>query len=377
MVDVVYIANTDWYIFNFRKNLIKQARETGLSVCIVTPTGKYGRQLQADGFDWRATPVFGTRRSLASRLCLFFGCVRAIAFGRPKIVHAFTVECVLYASLMGLLSRSRSVYSLVGLGFLRDTSGSAPARVLRAALILTLKILWALQGRYLITVQNEEDQETLIEGRIAPRERIRLIQGGSGVNLARFRPRDDRCERERPRVLFAARLLWQKGIGDYVEAAHLLAEQGFQCDFWIAGAPDYGNPGTVDDAEIELWKRGGVVTYLGHRDDMERLLREVDLVLLPTYYGEGLPRILIEAAACGLPIIATDHVACRPVVRNGENGLLVRARDPRGLAVAIRKILSDPAARTRMGKRSREIAEAGFDERAVASAILDRYVEPD
>jgi len=375
MSSILYLANTDWYVFNFRLSLLQDVQDGDQTVAVITPEGDYGQRLRDNRIAWRGTRVFRTRRSMASRIMFFAGCVVEAVRERPKIVHAFTIECVVYASLMSVVLRSRAVYSLVGLGFLRETTGGPLARIARATLRAALKTLWALQSRFVVTVQNEEDHATLVEGGIAPAARVRLIAGGSGVNLDQFHPSNRTGSGGKPRALFASRLLWQKGIGDYIEAATELAESGAPYEFWIAGDPDRGNRGSVSDSEIENWSSSGIVEFLGHRDDMQQVLGMVDVVVLPTFYGEGVPRILIEAAASGLPLIASDHIGCRAVVHDGENGRLVAAHDSAALAQAMREVLDDPSLRVRMGRRSREIAEARFDEHVVTAKFLELYSE--
>jgi glycosyltransferase involved in cell wall biosynthesis len=175
-------------------------------------------------------------------------------------------------------------------------------------------------------------------------------------------------------VLLAARLLWDKGIAEYVEAARRLRSEGHSVDFLLAGDPDPGNPAAVPEAAVRQWSAEGIVTWLGHVDDMPSLLRSVQVVVLPSY-REGLPKGLIEAAACGLPLVTTDVPGCREVVTDGVDGLLVPVKDANALAAAIQRLQGDADLRRRLGAAARVKAEQEFDERIVVGRTLAVYRE--
>jgi glycosyltransferase involved in cell wall biosynthesis len=175
-------------------------------------------------------------------------------------------------------------------------------------------------------------------------------------------------------VVLPARLLWDKGVAEYVEAARLLRGEGRAVDLLLAGDPDPGNPATVPEATVRRWAGEGVVQWLGHVDDMPALFRSVDAVALPSY-REGLPKGLIEAAACGLPLVTTDVPGCREVVTDGVDGLLVPVRDGKALASAIARLHDDPSLRSRLGAAARRKVLAEFDERIVVARTMAVYDE--
>jgi glycosyltransferase involved in cell wall biosynthesis len=202
---------------------------------------------------------------------------------------------------------------------------------------------------------------------------VRLIPG-SGVDCARFAP-GERHRADGPlRVLLPARLLWDKGVAEFVDAARALRAQGRRIKFLLAGTPDPGNPAAVPEATVRAWVAEGTVQWLGHVDDMPALLRGVDVVALPSY-REGLPKGLIEAAACALPLVTTDVPGCRHVVTDGVEGLLVPPRDAPALARAIARLDDDPALRARLGTAARTRALAEFDESIVVGRTLEVYRE--
>jgi glycosyltransferase involved in cell wall biosynthesis len=235
----------------------------------------------------------------------------------------------------------------------------------------------ALGGeRARLILQNPDDVRFFERTGISPRARIRLI-AGSGVDCARFlppAPGHERAAGEALRVVLAARMLWDKGVDEFVNAARLLKAENRNLRFVLAGSPDPGNPASIPEQALLEWQASGLVEWLGHVDDMPTLLAGADIVALPSY-REGLPKSLIEAAACARPLITTDVPGCREVVTNGVDGLLVPARDATALARAIARLQDDPALAHRLGLAAREKALAEFDERIVIARTLAVYDE--
>jgi glycosyltransferase involved in cell wall biosynthesis len=219
-------------------------------------------------------------------------------------------------------------------------------------------------------VQNPDDGAFLIRQKIVEARRCQLIKG-SGVDVARFRPTRKRALGIT--VLLASRLLWSKGIREFVEAAAAVRARHPHVRFMIAGGADPGNPDTLLPADLEELSRNPDIVMKGHVADMPALLAETDIVALPTSYGEGVPRILVEAAACGLPLIATDAPGCREIVRPGVNGYLVNPRDVGALVDAIDRLAGDHSLREAMGVRSRRFAETEFGEAIVLDATIRTY----
>ena len=368
----VLFANTDWYLWNFRRSLVLALRDAGHEVLLLSPDGNYGARLQALGLRWQALPM--RRRSLnpLRELALLARLVRLFGREQPALVHGFTIKCAVYGSLAARLAGVPArVNSVAGMGYV-FTSDDAKARALRPLVRSLLRIALGGDDARLV-LQNPDDVALFARSRLVDPGSIRLIPG-SGVDCERFRPDPSHAAGERLRVLLAARLLWDKGLAEYVEAARLLRERGVPVDLLLAGEPDPGNPASVAEAEVRAWVAEGLLQWLGHVDDMPALLRSVDVVALPSY-REGLPKGLIEAAACGLALIATDVPGCREVVEDGVDGLRIPVRDAPALADAIARLHADPDLRARLGAAARRKAEERFDQRIVVASTLAVYRE--
>jgi len=368
---VLLYANTDWYLFNFRRSLATALLDRADDVLLVSPPGEYGEKLVALGFRWIPAPMI--RRSLnpLREMYLLFWLTRLIRRERINLVHGFTIKCSIYAGLAGKFTAISRVCSVTGLGYV-FISADWVARVLRP---LVRKFLnWALSGTNTrLILQNPDDVALCKRAGLANTGVIRLIPG-SGVDCQRFVP-DPECSRgERFRVLLPARLLWDKGLAEYVEAARRLRSQGYAIDFLLAGNPDPGNPAAVSVATVHGWVKEDVLQWLGHVEDMRALYRSVNVVVLPSY-REGLPKGLIEAGACGLPLVTTDVPGCREVVTDGVDGLLVPVRDAGALASAISRLQSDPALAQRLGAAARQKVLALYDERIIIARTLNVYRE--
>lgn len=374
---VILFANTEWYLYNFRRSLAVALREAGHEVLLVSPPGPYGAKLQAMGFRWVAAPM--ERRSLnpLRELALLRWLRHLIQAEHVDLVHGFTIKCAVYGSLAarwaarapGLPAR---VNAVAGMGYV-FTSEDAKARLLRPVVRGLLKLALGGQGARLI-LQNPDDMALFERAGLVDAAQVRLIRG-SGVNCERFTPKAPGTPAGEPfTVVLPARLLWDKGLQEYAQAAQLLKAEGRNIRLLLAGDPDPGNPAAVPEATLRGWVAQGLVEWLGHVDDMPALFAGVDAVVLPSY-REGLPKGLIEAAACALPLVTTDVPGCREVVSHEQDGLLVPVKDGAALARAIARLQDEPALRERLGNAARAKALAEFDERMVVGRTLDVYRE--
>jgi glycosyltransferase involved in cell wall biosynthesis len=223
-----------------------------------------------------------------------------------------------------------------------------------------------------VTFQNPDDLAVFIDKGIVSKEKTVLIKG-SGVDTSIFKTTPE--VEGLPVVVLASRMLWAKGIQEFVDAVRILSDSGVKARFALVGKSDPANPSAIPTDQLQSWNEGGVVEWWGHKSDMPGVFGQSHIVCLPSSYGEGVPKVLIEAAACGRAIVTTNTPGCREIVRHGENGLLIPVRDSKALADALRTLIENPDMRARMGARGREIAVAEFSEEKVIEQTLFVYGE--
>lgn len=364
---LLFVVTEDWYFCSHRLQLAVAALAAGYDVSVVTRVREHGDQIRRAGV--KVIPFENTRTSL-NPLRDLWATVRLIMIyrrERPDIVHHVAIKPVVYGTIAARMTRiPRVVNALAGMGWLLTPSAGV-GRWFKSGVRL---ILGRLLQSGIALVQNRDDA-LMLERLGVPGPNIRIIPG-SGVDLAEFVPRPE--PDGAPLVLLAARLLWDKGIGEFVASARLLREKGMSARFVLAGEPDPANPAAIPPDQVAKWAREGVVEHLGWVVDMPALLAKSHIVALPSY-REGLPKCLLEAAAAGLPIVTTDVPGCRDVVRDGENGFLVPVRDVDGLAAALARLIESAELRKQMGAQSRLRAEQEFGLDAVVPRMLALYAE--
>ena len=370
---VVLFANTDWYLFNFRLSLAYALRERGYELLLLSPPGDYGRRLVDLGFDWRPLPMKRQSLQPLSELKLLVHLVRLLRDENVDIVHGFTIKAAVYGSLAARMAGGVARISAVaGMGYV-FTSNDMKARLLKP-IVRTVIRLAASGRKSRLILQNPDDVEAFLRYRLTKERYVRLIKG-SGVNTSLFVPSERQGQNSNPVVvLFAARLLWDKGLREFIEAIAIVRRKNSGVRFLLAGEPDEGNPAAVSVSEVESWHASGKLQWLGQVSNMPELLQSVDMMVLPSY-REGLPKGLVEAAAVGLPLIATDVPGCREVVTHGVNGLLVPACNAEELASAILNLAKDWKLRAEMGVKGREKVLAEFDQEVVIRETLAVYDE--
>lgn len=373
---IILFANTEWYLFNFRLSLAKALQAQGHEVVLISPPGEYGARLQALGFRWQALPMDRKSLNPLHELRLLAHLCQLYRREQPALAHHFTIKCVVYGSIAALVARVPArVNAVAGMGYV-FTNNALKARLLRPVVRWLMRRVLNGRGARLI-LQNNDDMAAFAEAGLARPELTRLVMG-SGVDLTRFTPRTwsvQEVQAGQPtRVVLAARLLWDKGIADYVEAARRLKAKGLPIRFFLAGAPDPGNPAAIPQATLDGWQAEGLIELLGQVSDMAALFSAADIAVLPSY-REGLPKSLIEAAACALPLVTTDAPGCREVVTHEVDGLIVPIKDAAALAEAIERLHLDPAWAHQLGLAARARALRQFDERIVIRQTLAVYAE--
>jgi glycosyltransferase involved in cell wall biosynthesis len=348
---ILLFSNTSWYLYNFRLPFAKKIRSYGYEAIFVAPEDKYSEKIRQAGFAFYGIDLARHGMNPFSELRTITKLSRLFSDIKPAIVHNFTIKCILYGSIAARLSGiPRIVNSVTGLGyvFIED---SVKAKFVRFFVTRLYRLLFGMRHTAVI-FQNPEDQNFFHQQKIVDKERSQLIEG-SGVDLARFKPQDSASKTFN--ILLAGRLIFEKGVREYVEAAKMVKQKYPEIRFQIAGEFDSSQPSAVSAQELQKWQEEGLIEYLGHTDAIEAIMAEAAVVALPSY-REGLPRILIEAAAMGKALIASDVPGCRSVVVDGHNGILVPAKNAEEIAKKIIFLYENPEQRKKMGAAGVQIA---------------------
>lgn len=359
---IVILYNSCWYVFLLRRNLVASLLRAGHSVTVVAPEDAYTERVQQLGATFIPIQMSRSGTSILGEIVAVSQIFTALRGVGPDVVLSFTAKCNFYAGLCKRLLSFRHIANISGLGQLFDGQGSlynAAHYMCRMSLALTEVVFF----------QNPEDMGSLTQAGTVSHERATLLPG-SGVDLARFRPHSRAPSRARVFLMFG-RLLPKKGFYHFIRAAEKLKRSyGDASTFWILGAVDQERQESQEllskimDAHAQ-----GIVRYLHSTDDSRPYILEADVIVLPSTYNEGVPRSLLEALACGKPIVTTDWKGCRETVEDGKNGFIVAPDSWESLAHALQEVMVlEPSRLTAFGNRSRQIAEERFDESLVITA---------
>jgi len=371
---VLLVANTGWYLHNFRRGLLQALVDRGAEVGIVCPRDKYAVALEQLGVRWIDWALSRSGINPLVDAVAARGLRRIYMSEKPDLVHHFTIKPILYGTLVAKSSGvPRVVNSVTGLGHV-FLSRRLLVRAIRP--MLRNWYSWSVAAPGVRSIFQNADDLTHLSRRRPMVSAYATLANGSGVNIERFARAngDGGVPGRRLCVLFVGRLIREKGIHEFVQAARLLRDRGSVARFVVCGAPDPGNPSSVSRVELDQWGQEGVVEFAGHVERIEERLRDADVVALPSY-REGCPRVLIEAAAAGKPSVTCDVAGCRDVVLHGKTGLLVPPGDIGALAGAIQSLLEDGPLREAMGSTAKEHAIARYDERRVVSQVMTLYSE--
>jgi N,N'-diacetylbacillosaminyl-diphospho-undecaprenol alpha-1,3-N-acetylgalactosaminyltransferase len=378
---IVFLSHIDMNLYLFRLPLMKSLVESGWRVTALVPEGDYTHLFEGEGIGHEHYSIKREGMNPLKECLVISRLYKKLRMLRPDVVHSFTMKPNIYGSIAGRLAGiPKIVNSVTGLGsFFIDSKNVAPtgrvlAQLYRASCLFADRVLF----------HNRDDLEFFLRLRIAPARKCRVIRG-SGVDLEKFsRARFTDTERKKLRnalgvpeaavvVTFISRLIWDKGIREFCEAARMIRERrGEKAVFLLIGDRYDGNPNAVPFSYVESMAQSGDVVFAGWRKDIPAVLHCSDIVTLPSY-REGLPVSLQEALAMGIPIVTTDVPGCRETVEDGVNGFLVPHKNAAALAGAIEKLLTNPELRSVMGKSGREKAEREFDVRRIVQQHLELY----
>jgi glycosyltransferase involved in cell wall biosynthesis len=362
----ILFANTDWYLFNFRLAFADFLKKQGWSVVFISPEGEYAEKLRKAGY--RHIPFEFSRKGInpLKENETIHGIKRLYENEKPDLIHHFTIKCVIYGSLAAKgLGIKAIVNSITGLGYM-FLSNKPHVRLIRE---LVKHLYKRALSETQVIFENPDDRNLFLKMGLVNKNNSNIVLG-TGIDTERFVPVPP--PDSVTLTVLPARMIWDKGVGEFVEAARMIRESGISARFALVGNNDIGNPTCIPLDQLEQWQKEGNVEWWGWQDDVLAVISMCHIVCLPSY-REGLPKILIEAASCGRPIVTTDVPGCREVVIEGKNGYLVPEKNAEALKDALLKLINNPEKRLEMGKASREIAIQKFSNEIVNKDIYSIY----
>ena len=371
---VLFVATEDWFFVSHFLHIARAARAAGLQVTVVARFGRHRSWLEEAGM--RTVPLEWRRGSLSPlhTLATVTRLAQIFRRERPDIVHAIALKPIIASELASRITGvPHVVHAVTGMGHLAVAEGTL-AQVLRSGISGLLRGAGRRPGVRFLVENHDHAHDLAARGIARPEHIVRVT--GAGVDLDRFQPTPfPETTPDTPviTVTLVARMIAIKGIETAVTAVCRLAEAGVPLRLVLAGAPDPDNPGTLTAERLRQWAEHPAIDWRGRVDDIPALWAASDIALLPALGGDGLPKSLLEAAACGRPIITTNTPGCRESLIPGETGLLVPPGNPEALAEALRLLVEDPARRQRFGLAARNLAERQFSEQAVAQRVLALY----
>ena len=371
VVRLLIVVNVDWFFLSHRLQVALGALQAGYEVHIATTLTNGREKLEALGFVVHPLDVNRSGAGPIGLIKLFVTLLYLFWKLRPDVLHLVTIKPVLVGGAAARLSPVRGVvFAVSGLGHVFVVSGTF-GKLRRHIVKAWYRFVLGCRNMRII-FQNPDDRRQ-IQSLLKLSDWKVVMIPGSGVDLSEYRtnalPNDDVV------VMMASRLLSTKGVREFVAAAKILRARKLTANFWLVGAPDFENPASIQPQELSEWEQQGDVELLGQRSDIPALMSQAHMVVLPSYYGEGLPKVLIEAAACGRAVITTDMPGCRDAIEPGVTGVLIPSRDAISLANEISRLAEDRVACAAMGLAGRKRAENLFDVRVVVKKHLEIYQE--
>jgi glycosyltransferase involved in cell wall biosynthesis len=368
MPKCLLVSNTDWYLYNFRRSLAEHLRNLGWEVGLVAPHGLYVPRLESAGFRFHTWQVGRQSVGLRSEWEAWRRIFAIYQQEQPDLVHHHTIKPVLYGTMAARRARLPAIVnSITGRGYVflgQDARATRLRRLVEPAYRMALAA-----KNVAVIFENEIDQSYFFQEKLVKASQAHLVES-VGVDIEHFYPTPE--PDGLPVITLAARLLWDKGVGDLVAAARLLRERGVEARFVLVGEPDPGNPSSIDQEQIEKWQAEGLVECLGWQADMQAVYTASQIVTLPSRH-EGVPTSLLEAAASGRPLVASDIPGCRAIVIHGKTGLLVPPGDVAALADALVRLIGDRELRGRMGAAGRELVLKKFTQSQINAQTTAIY----
>ena len=365
---ILFVVNDPAFFLSHRLSIARAGKRRGVEIHVATPLEDCVKCIKDEGFIHHPLKLKKHGTSIIFELITIIGIYRIFKSLKPDLVHLVTIKPVIYGGIAARLSKIPSVVSAIsGLGHLFIDRGVVVS-ILRKIAMYGYRLALKHPCQKVI-FQNSDDLNFFLKYKLVDKSKTIIIKG-SGVDVDLFLP--TQTPAGPPIVLLAGRMQWEKGIATFVQAAKKILQLGVLARFVLVGGRDSWNVSTIPLATLDEWQKEGVVEWWGRQSNMPEILGSSTLVCLPSH-REGLPKVLIEAAACGKAIVATDVPGCREVVLDGENGLLVPAENVDALVDALIKLLKDVPLRISMGKVGRELAVNQFCQALVVDQTFEVY----
>jgi len=365
---LLFVVTEDWYFCSHRLQLAVAAQKVGYNVTVVTQETSHGDEIRRAGLRLIAINFQRSGRNPFSDFLTIRSLIRIYRDEQPDLIHHVSLKPVLYGSIAARIARIPNVINaMTGLGYV-FSSEDIFARFIRFLISPFLRYIFSSR-KTMVIFQNRDDLKTLEDQNLVKHEQAVIIRG-SGVDPDIYVPGEDSTDI--PQVILVARMLWDKGVREFVQAAKLLLEKGVLVRFILIGETDSENPAAISIEQLKIWQDEKSIEWWGRRSDIPEILQQSTIACLPSY-REGMPKFLLEAASAGLPLVTTDVPGCREIVINGENGYLVPTRSPEALADAIEKLLNDKTLRREMGRKGRALVEREFGIEKIVDETLSLY----
>jgi len=366
---IIFLVTEDWYFLSHRLPIALAAKESGHEVVVLTRINTHKFNIEKYGFTVIPLKIKRESRNLFLELEAIFQIIKIYLKEKPDLTHHVAVKPILYGSVAAMVTRvPHFVNAIPGLGFAFSRKKGIIAGVMQFVFLMAYGLIFRWPGARAI-FQNSEDKALFEDSKIVKKNQSILIRG-SGVDVDQYQYLP-----EPPgivTILFGARMLWDKGVKELVQAVKLLKKKDAAFRVVLAGMPDPANPQSIPVQVLENWHNSGLVTWVGFQKDMPALITRAHIITLPSY-REGVPKFLLEAASCGRPIVTTNVPGCREIVKQGENGILVPPKDPQALAHGLYRLIKDGKLRKKMGKKGREMVVQDFSEKNIVNKTMEFY----
>jgi glycosyltransferase involved in cell wall biosynthesis len=360
---IVILANSAWYIYNFRLNKMRALKMKGHELIVIAPCeSKYTKMLINEGYELRLWNIQRTSVNPIYELISIISLFKLLKSIKPDFIFTYTPKGNIYCNIVGLILKLDIINNISGMGEI-----STKVKIIQYSVRLMYKL--TLRKTNIVLFQNINDMNYFLNSGLLKDKRYSLLPG-SGVDTLKFIPKTN--NNLNLKVLFMGRLLIEKGLIDLIDAIKIIRQKYPSIEFYVLGMFEPPRSSAIKSSDIDAWEKDGLIRYLGQTDDVQNVLSTMDCFMFPSYYGEGIPRSILEASSCGLPVITTNHPGCRDAIIDGVSGLLCEPKNPVDLSRKIVQFINMPRMEKQMmGLEGRKLMVEKFDE----SIVINKYIE--